>query len=61
MTILECTYRKDNLDLIYDANEETFYLSLDGGGGIDTVCCSPDYTKEEIIAILKDMVKVLED
>lgn len=57
--MLECIYEKDNIDITYDTNENTYYISLDGGGGIDVVCCSPDYTKEELITILKDMIKTL--
>ena len=56
--MLECIYEKDNFDLTYDVSEETFYLSLDGGG-IGVVCCSPDYTKQELVSILKDMIKTL--
>lgn len=60
--MVECIYRKGNLDLTYDTNEDTFYLGIDSGedgGGI--VYCTQDYTKEELITILKDMIVALED
>lgn len=60
--MIECIYRKDNLDLTYDTNEDTFYLGIDSGvTGGDIVYCTQDYTKEELITILKDMIIALED
>ena len=56
--MIECIYRKGNLDLTYDTNEDTFYLGIDSG---DIVYCTQDYTKEELITILKDMIIALED
>ena len=59
--MVECIYRKDNIDLTYDINEDTYYISVDGGDGTGLVYCTQDYTKEELISILKEMVKTLED
>lgn len=63
--MVECIYRKDNIDLTYDINEDTYYISVDGGVGCGDetglVYCTQDYTKEELISILKEMVKTLED
>ena len=59
--MVECIYRKDNIDLIYDINEDTYYISVDGGDETGLVYCSQDYTKEELISILKEMVETLED
>lgn len=56
-----CIYRKDNIDLTYDTNEDIYYISLDGGDNTGLVYCTQDYTKEELISILKEMVKTLED
>lgn len=54
--MLECVYRKDNIELMYDIEEDVFYLRV---GDENMACCTQDYTKEELIAILKDMVKTL--
>ena len=59
--MVECIYRKDNIDLTYDINEDTYYISVDGGDETGLVYCSQDYTKEELISILKEMVETLED
>ena len=29
--MVECIYRKDNIDLTYDINEDTYYISVYGG------------------------------
>ena len=55
--MLECIYRKDNIELMYDIEEDLFYVRM---GSVDVVCCTQDYTKQELIAILKDMMKTLE-
>ena len=56
--MLECIYRKDNIELMYDIEEDVFYIRV----GIENmVYCTQDYTKEELISILKDVVKTLED
>ena len=59
--VVEFIYRKDNIDLTYDINEDTYYISVDGGDETGLVYCTQDYTKEELISILKEMVKALED
>ena len=59
--MVEFIYRKDNIDLTYDINEDTYYISVDGGDETGLVYCTQDYTKEELISILKEMVKALED
>ena len=56
-----CIYRKDNIDLTYDTNEDLYYISVNGGDEAGLVYCTQDYTKEELISILKEMVKTLED
>ena len=56
MTMLECIYRKDNIELMYDIEEDVFYIRV---GSENMACCTQDYTKEELITILKDMIKTL--
>ena len=56
--MLECIYRKDNIELVYDIKEDVFYIRV---GSENVACCTQDYNKEEIISILKEMVKSLED
>ena len=51
----ECIYRKDNIDLIHDSNADLFYLRT------YSLHTTPDYTKQEIVAILKDMIEALEE
>ena len=59
--MVECIYRKDNIDLTYDTNEDLYNISVDGGDTTGLVYCTQDYTKEELISILKEMVETLED
>ena len=59
--MVECIYRKDNIDLTYDTNEDLYYISVDGGDETGLVYCTKDYAKEELISILKEMVETLED
>lgn len=56
-------YRKDNIELMYDIEEDVFYIRVYSGyvGSENMVCCTQDYTKEELITILKDVIKTLED
>ena len=54
--MVECIYRNFNIELMYDIEEDLFYLRV---GSENTACCTQDYTKEELIAILKDVVKTL--
>ena len=61
ITMVECIYRKDNIDLTYDTNEDLYYISVDGGDETGLVYCTKDYAKEELISILKEMVETLED
>lgn len=51
-------YRKDNIELMYDIEEDVFYIRV---GSENMACCTQDYTKEELITILKDVVKTLEE
>ena len=55
--MVECIYRNFNIELMYDIEEDLFYFRVGSG---DVVCCTQDYTKEELTFILKEMIKVLE-
>ena len=61
--MLECIYRKDNIELMYDIEEDVFYIRVycEYVGSENKAYCTQDYTKEELITILKDVVKTLED
>ena len=43
---------------MYDIEEDVFYIRV---GSENKAYCTQDYTKEELITILKDVVKTLED
>ena len=49
-------YRKDNIELMYDIEEDVFYIRV---GSENMAYCTQDYTKEELITILKEMIKTL--
>ena len=53
--MIERIYRKDNIELIHDNDADLFYLRT------YSLHTTPDYTKQEIVSILKDMIKALED
>lgn len=46
-------FTAEDISVMYDSSEGLYYLDVEGG-------CTVDYTKEELIAILKDMIKALE-
>lgn len=54
--MLECVCRKDNIELMYDIEEDVFYLRV---GSENMAYCTQDYTKEELITILKELIKTL--
>ena len=74
--MLECIYRKDNIELVYDTEENVFYIRIElmhdteedvlyirvycEYVGIENIAyCTQDYIKEELITILKEMIKTL--
>ena len=59
--MLECIYRKDNIELMYDIEEDVFYIRVycEYVGSENMAYCTQDYTKEELITVLKDMIKTL--
>ena len=60
--MLECIYRKDNIELMCDIKEDVFYIRVycEYVGIENMAYCTQDYSKEELISILKEMIKVLE-
>ena len=51
-------YSSKSIDLVEDTTEGTVYLSITDYR--DNTHYTEDFTKEELIAMLKDMIKVLE-
>ena len=52
-------YSNEDIELLCDLREDLYYLSI-----VDKRCvndCTNDYTKQELVAILKDMINVLEN
>ena len=47
-------FTADDIYVMYDSNEGLYYLQVMEG-------CTADYTKQELVAILKDMINVLEN
>lgn len=43
-----------DISVVYDSNEGLYYLQVMEG-------CTEDYTKQELVAILKDIISVLEN
>ena len=41
-----------DISVMYDSNEGLYYLAVEGG-------CTADYTKEELLALLKRLVNSL--
>lgn len=51
-------YSNEDIELVHDLREDLYYLSI-----VYNCCvndCTNDYTKQELVAILKDMINVLE-
>ena len=51
-------YSSKSIDLVEDTAEDTVYLSITDYR--DNTHYTEDFTKEELVVILKDMIKVLE-
>ena len=52
-------YSNEDIELLCDLREDLYYLSI-----VDKCCvsdCTNDYTKQELVAILKDMINVLDN
>ena len=52
-------YSNEDIEVIHDLREDLYYLSI-----VYNCCvndCTNDYTKQELVVILKDMINVLEN
>ena len=52
-------YSNEDIELVFDSGEDLYYLSI-----VEKCCvndCTNDYTKQELVVILKDMINVLEN
>ena len=52
-------YSNEDIELLHDLREDLYYLSI-----VYNCCvndCTNEYTKQELVAILKDMINVLEN
>ena len=52
-------YNNEDIEVVHDLREDLYYLSI-----VDKCCvrsCTNDYTKQELVVILKDMISVLEN
>ena len=52
-------YSNEDIELVHDLREDLYYLSI-----VYNCCvndCTNDYTKQELVVILKDMISVLEN
>ena len=45
-------FTADDISVMYDSNEGLYYLHIEGG-------CTEDYTKEELINLLKSIIDSL--
>ena len=52
-------YSNEDIELLCDLREDLYYLSIVGKCCVRS--CTNDYTKQELVAILKDMISVLEN
>ena len=52
-------YSNEDIEVVHDLREDLYYLSI-----VYNCCvndCTNDYTKQELVVILKDMINVLEN
>lgn len=52
-------YSHKDIELVHDLREDLYYLSIVYNGCVSD--CTIDYTKQGLVAILKDMINVLEN
>ena len=52
-------YSNEDIELLCDLREDLYYLSIVYNSCVND--CTNDYTKQELVAILKDMINVLEN
>ena len=51
-------YSNEDIEVVHDLREDLYYLSIAYNSCVSD--CTNDYTKQELVAILKDMINVLE-
>ena len=52
-------YSNEDIEVVHDLREDLYYLSI-----VYNCCvndCTNEYTKQELVVILKDMINVLEN
>ena len=52
-------YSNEDIELLCDLREDLYYLSIAYNSCVSD--CTNDYTKQELVAILKDMINVLDN
>ena len=52
-------YSNQDIELEFDSGEDLYYLSITYNSCVRD--CTNDYTKQELVAILKDMINVLDN
>ena len=52
-------YSNEDIELVFDSGEDLYYLNIVYSSCVSD--CTNDYTKQELIAILKDMISVLDN
>ena len=52
-------YSNEDIEVTHDLREDLYYLSIMYSSCVSY--CTNDYTKQELVVILKDMISVLEN
>ena len=52
-------YSNEDIEVVHDLREDLYYLSIMYSSCVSY--CTNDYTKQELVVILKDMINVLEN
>ena len=52
-------YSNEDIELLCDLREDLYYLSIAYNSCVSD--CTNDYTKQELVVILKDIINVLEN
>ena len=52
-------YSNKDIEVVHDLREDLYYLSIMYSSCVSY--CTNDYTKQELVVILKDMISVLEN
>ena len=52
-------YSNEDIEVVHDLREDLYYLSVVYGNSVSY--CTNDYTKQELVVILKDIISVLDN